>query len=293
MIDMVIKRLYKLFRHYFYPHESNNYRARALHNPSIIFYILLVLVFQLSIKMVKLTNPNILGYATDITVEEIINLVNQERTKNGLSPLVLSSELSTAATTKASDMFAKNYWAHISPTGTTPWVFIKDAGYDYLYAGENLARDFNFSKEVVEAWMNSSTHKANILKPEYTDLGLAIMNGKMNGQETTLVIQEFGSRNKYIANQENYTPLKTEISSISGKMISETKENNKSNFLHFYPSKTMSLFIAEFLLLLLFIDSIYIWRYKPARITGNTLSHIIFIAFLLGAMGATGVGIIL
>jgi hypothetical protein len=245
--------------------------------------------------MVKLANPDILGYATDITVEEILNLVNQERTKNRLPPLVLSSELSTAATGKASDMFAKNYWAHISPAGTTPWVFIKDAGYDYLYAGENLARDFNFSKEVVEAWMDSPTHKANIMKPEYTDIGLAIMNGRLNGQETTLVVQEFGSKSKYMANQENHTPPKTDTSFISdsGRIISETKEKARNNFLGFYPSKTMSLFIAEFLLVLLFLDSIYIWRHKPVRITGNTLSHIIFVAFLLGAMGATGVGIIL
>src|SRR3972149_542290 len=168
----MLHRIKKAIYHYFVPHESNNYRARTIHHSSLIFYILLLLLFQSSFPIIRKINPNILGYATNINVERIIEIVNIKRKEVNIGPLIVSAELSEAATKKASDMFSQNYWAHVSPTGITPWVFITQSGYDYVYAGENLAKSFNTSEEVVEAWMNSQTHRANILKPEYTDIGI-------------------------------------------------------------------------------------------------------------------------
>ncbi len=94
---------------------------------------------------------------------------------------------------KATDMFARNYWAHYGPDGTTPWSFITNSGYEYEYAGENLAKNFMFSDGVVQAWMESPTHRENILRNEYTEIGYAIQNGVLNGEETTLVVQMFGT----------------------------------------------------------------------------------------------------
>jgi len=91
-------------------------------------------------------------------------------------------------------MFAKDFWAHIAPDGTTPWKFILDSGYKYLYAGENLAKDFQTSDDVVAAWMASKMgHRENILNTHYNEIGVAVVNGTLGGFQTTLVVQMFGS----------------------------------------------------------------------------------------------------
>ncbi len=299
----MVHKIKNLVHHYFYPHESNNYKAKSLHPTSILFYIVLLFCVQLTTGIIKRTNSSVLGFSIDITVEKVLTLINQKRIENNLAPLTLSSELNTAATKKASDMFANNYWAHISPTGTTPWTFISSSGYQYLYAGENLAKDFDHTQDVVDAWMNSPTHRANILKAEYTDIGLAVMNGKLNGADTTLVVQEFGSK----ADIKNITVAANlkipEITPFSSKAISSG--NNEltdasvgviiRKGIIFSPemTKTASLALTEFLLIVLFLDSLYIWKFKPVRLSGHSLAHIIFLGALIGAMGATGIGVIL
>jgi hypothetical protein len=136
---------------------------------------------------------NILGYASDISVSEVIRLTNQERAKSGLTQLQINSELSNAAAGKARDMFEKQYWSHTSPSGTEPWDFITGAGYSYRVAGENLARDFSNTSSMVQAWMTSPTHRDNIMHPRYQEIGIAVVNGSLDGVETTLVVQMFGA----------------------------------------------------------------------------------------------------
>lgn len=290
----------KLFiHHYFLPHHSNNYKAKTLHHPFLLFYILLLTLLQTAFIFVKRIDPNILGYATDITVEKLLFLINEERTKANLEPLRLSPELTQAAQEKAADMFNKNYWAHISPTGTTPWEFITGSGYQYIYAGENLAKSFDTTDQVVAAWMKSPTHRTNILKKEYTEIGFAVLNGQLTGEETTLVVQEFGSRvlerpqeiSMVESSEDNYAGIETPLVSTNVPPI-QTAEK-KVPFLHFRITKTVSFLVAEFLLVVLFIDSILIWKHKTVRISGHSLTHIMFLLALLGAMGATGIGAIL
>lgn len=283
-------RIKSLIHHLLFPHESNNYKARTLHNSSIVFYILLLLAFQLLTGTVKRVRPGVLGYATDITVEKVLYLINQKRTQFNLPPLTLSQELSEAATKKASDMFVNSYWAHVSPTGVSPWTFITSSGYQYLYAGENLAKDFNTAEEVVNAWMNSTSHRDNILKPEYSDIGLAVMNGNLQGQDTTLVVQEFGSKvgskDRSIVAQA-IPSLAPGLGQMGGSAI------QKPIMIPPTISKTLSLVMTEFLLIVLFLDSLYLWKYKTLRVSGHSLAHLIFLAALIGAMGATGIGVIL
>lgn len=309
----MLTTLKKKIHHYLFPHETNNFRARTLHHASIIFYIFALFFFQSSVSFIKHANPQILGYATDISVEKLFSLVNQKRIEANLPPLNFSSELSTSATQKAADMFTKNYWAHVSPTGVSPWAFITSSGYNYLYAGENLAKDFNTAEEVVDAWMKSSSHRANILKSEYTDIGLAVMNGKLDNEETTLVVQHFGVREESSTTAPQgdtvslsvIAPTPAEVvSSLTEKQEASdqnaillghlgviTKKGN--SLLPLSISKRLSLIFAEFFLIILFIDSLYIWRYKTIRLTGHNLAHIIFFAALIGAMSATGIGVIL
>ena len=281
------KLKYKI-HHYFLPHESNNYRARTLHRSYLIFYLVLLILLQTAFPYIRRFQGNVLGYATDITIEKILDLINNERKKYNLSPLSPSAQLNTAATAKASDMFDKNYWAHISPTGTTPWQFISHTGYRYIYAGENLAKSFDKSDEVVEAWMRSPSHRANILKPEYSEIGLAVMNGKLNGEETTLVVEQFGTQIKPESQKSSIPEVKPLASETSEKVMQPAKFEFPIRI-----NKTVSLVLTEFLLIVLFIDSIFIWKHKTFRIAGHSLAHILFLLALLGAMGATGFGMIL
>lgn len=182
-----------LAHHWLVPHESNNHRSRALHLNALLSYALLLMVFNLGVRVLHSQAPDVLGYATDIRVDQLLNSTNAKRQESGLSSLRLNDTLSQAAAAKAADMFANNYWAHNSPSGKTPWDFVNASGYKYTLAGENLAKNFQTSDGVVDAWMASPTHRANVLKPGYADVGFAIVNGVLSGEETTLVVQMFGA----------------------------------------------------------------------------------------------------
>ncbi len=185
--------------HLFVPHHSNNHRSKVLHVESLLVYVLVFAILNLGVRILHRTMPDVLGYATDIHVEQLLSETNGLRQGAGLAPLALNQQLSAAAAQKAQDMFAKGYWAHNSPSGATPWDFISQAGYKYTVAGENLAKNFSTSKGVIDAWMASPTHRDNILKPAYREVGFAVVNGILNGEETTLVVQMFGASSTPLA----------------------------------------------------------------------------------------------
>ena len=119
---------------------------------------------------------SVLAYATNISVNGLQESQNAMRSQNGSSQLALNSKLATAAQNKANDMAARNYWSHNTPEGNEPWVFISNAGYSYQQAGENLAYGFDSSSAVVQGWMDSPSHKANLLDPDYSEIGFGIAN---------------------------------------------------------------------------------------------------------------------
>src|SRR5258708_28336998 len=90
-------------------------------------------------------------------------------------------------------MFANQFWAHVAPDGTSPWQFFKNAGYQYYSAGENLARDFSNTSDMMAAWMASPTHRANIVNGRFREIGVAVVDGRLLGSDTTLVVQLFGT----------------------------------------------------------------------------------------------------
>ena len=139
-----------------------------------------------------LTRPS-LSATGALTVPGVVAVTNAERTAQGLSSLTLNTKLSNAAAAKLADMFAKQYFAHEAPDGTIPSDWVDGAGYTYRLTGENLALgDFSGDTDLVTAWMNSPGHRANILKPEYTEIGVAVGKGMYNGRETWLAVQVFG-----------------------------------------------------------------------------------------------------
>jgi len=133
-----------------------------------------------------------------VSIDEISTLVNEERAKNNLPSLVSNSQLAEAATQKALDMTNDDYWSHTAPDGTQPWDFIKRTGYRYERAGENLARGFKDSGRLVNAWMASPEHRTNILSPDFTEVGYAVVTGNKH----VVVVQMFGD------------PLKSDIFSV-------------------------------------------------------------------------------
>ncbi|MBI5619693.1 hypothetical protein HY950_01910 [Candidatus Gottesmanbacteria bacterium] len=282
--------VFTLARHLFLPHHTNNHRPKVLHVDALGFYILAFVVFQVGLKTLPAQVPNVLGYATDIHVEKLLAAVNAKRQVAGLGPLSLDSQLSEAAARKAADMFAKNYWAHNSPVGATPWEFITQSGYTYTVAGENLAKNFSDSQGVVEAWMASPTHRDNMLKASYRDVGFAVVNGILNGEETTLVVQMFGSRaapavqvrkttevSPQAAVAEATPPLSAVTavaSAYSGVSIKPLIDIGRLNHTVVYG------FIG-ILLGVLVVDAWLTSRRRIVRVAGHNVAHILFFVALL------------
>ena len=134
----------------------------------------------------------IIGFQSSIAVPEVLTEINSQRTEVNLLPLKLNDQLSEAAWEKAQDMMNRQYWSHNSPDGFEPWIFLDRVGYNYKFAGENLARNFSDTNQMVQAWMSSPTHKENILNPEYTEIGIAVLSGSYQDNPTTLVVNFFG-----------------------------------------------------------------------------------------------------
>jgi len=134
-----------------------------------------------------------ISLAGPINASDLISLTNKKRVEINLNELIPSHKLTQAAYEKAKDVIANGYFAHTTPEGKPFYHWIEENGYNYLYAGENLAIDFASSEGVVQAWMDSPLHKANILNANYTDIGLVAMRGDWNGKSTTVVVQMFGS----------------------------------------------------------------------------------------------------
>jgi uncharacterized YkwD family protein len=108
---------------------------------------------------------------------EVVKLVNNERSKQGLKPLTSDAKLTEVALAKAKDMSNNNYFDHTSPTYGSPFDMMKKFGVSYTYAGENIAKGQQTPQEVMKDWMNSQGHRENILKAEYTQIGVAYYNG--------------------------------------------------------------------------------------------------------------------
>lgn len=133
------------------------------------------------------------GQGAAVISAMIASLTNTDREVNKVGVLTVSPTLTAIAQLKANDMAQKGYFAHTSPEGKSPWYWFKQGGYVFSYAGENLAIDFSDSADVERAWMNSPTHRANILNNNFTEIGIATAVGTYEGRQTTFVVQEFGT----------------------------------------------------------------------------------------------------
>ncbi len=122
----------------------------------------------------------------------LADMTNEDRESGGLQKLTWNDTLEEAADLKAQDMVVNSYFAHTSPRGISPWHWLSEVNYNFIYAGENLALDFTESRDVQEAWLNSPTHRANLLNQNYTEIGITAVDGMYEGRETTFVVEFFG-----------------------------------------------------------------------------------------------------
>jgi hypothetical protein len=285
-----------LFLHLFIPQHTNNHRAKALHVDALLVYVLMFALFNLGIRAAHKVAPSVLGYATDINVQQLLAGTNAKRQEAGLGPLTFNSTLSVAAANKATDMFAKNYWAHNSPIGSTPWDFITGAGYHYTVAGENLAKNFSNSGGVVDAWMASPSHRANLLKSGYRDVGFAVVNGTLNGEETTLVVQMFGTTPGEVAQAAPTPPPQSvvvpqeaaqvnvpapTVASVQLPAVSGFESVNTQPLINI-PTVSHDLVFAfvGILMGVLLIDAWIASRRRVVRIAGHNIAHILFLSAL-------------
>lgn len=123
----------------------------------------------------------------------VINETNLKRASSAEVPLARNAKLDAAAQLKAEHMAKNGYFAHYSPEGVSPWYWFDKVSYQYAHAGENLAVHFSDSKAVVDAWMDSPTHKANIMNGQYLEIGVGTAEGEYQGYKTVFVVQLFGT----------------------------------------------------------------------------------------------------
>jgi hypothetical protein len=176
-------------KEFFIPTKKNNFKPYLLRKGLLTIYAVILVVVNTFGGVFGISQIS----ASNVNTSSLISLTNQERSAAGLNTLTPNSKLAAAAAAKAQNMFDQQYWDHFGPNGETPWQFITAAGYNYVYAGENLAKGFRTSEGVIEAWMASPTHRDNILSKNYKDIGIAVKTGVLLGKETTLVVQMFGN----------------------------------------------------------------------------------------------------
>lgn len=155
--------------------------------------IVCLITLLILVSVVPPFRATVLDSLSAIYASVLVNLTNKDRVAANVAELKVSPLLEKAAQMKALDMATRGYFAHNTPEGLTPWYWFREAGYNYTYAGENLAVNFEESEEVETAWMNSRGHFLNIVNPKFTEIGIATSTGTYKGRSAIFVVQMFGA----------------------------------------------------------------------------------------------------
>jgi|SRR3989344_4905892 len=193
-----MKGFWQWIKNHFVPSHHNAYRPHILRRRSLVFLLALALLAEGALVANLMARQSGHDFLAAVIQSEIISLTNAQRAQNSVGALVENKQLDVAAQQKADNMAKFSYFSHNGPDGKTPWEWIGESGYDYQYAGENLAVRFTDSKDVVVGWMASPTHRANIVKPAYTDVGVGIAQGMYKGEPATFVVQYFGKQANHV-----------------------------------------------------------------------------------------------
>ncbi len=273
--------MFHWFKKHFIPHEDNNHRPHLLRESSIKNIIVIVLFLEIITFLIPtLSHINITGGMAAVLPAILSDLTNSERQTQNLKTLTVSPVLNKAAEMKALDMATNSYFAHTSPEGKTPWYWLEKVGYKYQYAGENLAVNFSDSKDVTNAWMKSPTHKANIIKGNYTEVGTGIANGLYQGVETVFVVQVYANpllsvkiieptntEAKTIKEVSKIEPPKEEINILGAEVVADTENITSTQIQNstFWqkilasPRNTMNIILFAVLMIIAFALALYMF----------------------------------
>jgi uncharacterized protein YkwD len=215
---------------YFIPNKENDYKPHIMRQASlaVISFVAILVFFAGVINVTLIQKTNLLSAVISQT---LVDLANTDRSQNQIAGLNVNQTLVMAAQLKADDMASKGYFAHTSPEGKTPWSWFDVVGYNYQYAGENLAVNFSDSSDVNTAWMGSPGHRANILNGKFTEIGVATAKGIFQGRDTIFVVQMFGkplnvvTKTKAVINsaittvthKASSSPAQTSLGSLGGQ----------------------------------------------------------------------------
>lgn len=284
------------YHDFFSEAKSGYHRAHLISTPALFAYLQLLLILGSFFYFSRAANARILGAIT-FSSREIVALTNAKREVHGLGHLVENEQLDSAAAAKASDMLANDYWAHYSPNGKSPWVFITDAGYKYVYAGENLARDFTDASSVVDAWMNSPTHRANLLDRNFKEIGVSVADGKLGGKEGILVVQMFGS--SAVSKSTNISTFDTNKgvgNAVYGEqsklpVVNASKPAYAS--LNFNLVRSASLGLLGLVFMLFVIEIIFSAKISHLRVEPRVISHVMLLGIVILALWYSANGAII
>lgn len=180
--------------HYFVPSKHNNFKPYLLRlETTLVLAFVVAGMFVITQSFSTIIRTGSLVNSAAVIASVLANLANADRVQSGVEGLSYSPKLAEVAQLKANDMALKSYFSHNAPDGTEPWHWFEQAGYRFTHAGENLAVFFSDSVEVEKAWMNSPTHRENILNGNFTEVGIGLAEGLYQGRPTTFVVQMFGT----------------------------------------------------------------------------------------------------
>ncbi len=218
-----VKRILRKIKDFLIPHEGNEFKPHFFRE-YMLGIVSIIVIFLAGASFSGSLYIRNSGLTAAVLPAVLVDLTNNDRVSIGEPELNVSQELEYAAKLKAEDMSENQYFAHVSPTGVTPWYWMKKANYSFIYAGENLAIDFTESSDVSRAWMNSPKHKQNILDKRFTDIGIAAKEGILNGKPTVFVVQMFGKPVFVESNNIQINELDKSEIKIESLLASNNKE---------------------------------------------------------------------
>ena len=255
------------------PSEKNGYKAHFIKIPALILITIFLALFNLLAK----SSISAQDYTNTINSENLLIEHNKLRESNNLPSLKLNAILINSALSKAQEMLETNCWSHFCPPGVDPWKYFDDAGYIYVYAGENLAEGFTSLDEVMNAWMNSKTHRENILKKEFQEVGFGIISGSYQNRANNLIIvAHFGTQASYVSadvNSNNINILSPKPNeTIDSNFINVNGEAKGVNNLQIYNN-------AEYKASPSILDGVFTYRIEDpiqgkniVSVSGNTIN---------------------
>ena len=230
---------------HFIPHEGNDHQPHFLRSENIRIIVLIVFAIELGVfalPFISVLSPTSNNYIAAVLPAVLDDLSNQNRQSQHLAVLTVNPLLNKVAELKAQDMATKGYFAHVSPDGKAPWYWFNLVGYKYEYAGENLAVDFTDSQDVTSAWMNSPTHRANIIKNAYTEIGTGIASGMFEGRQTIFVAQVYGRPASAVVVNEPTKVVKNVSLASTTKVLGASTEEATTNVENVEPTSNSNLF---------------------------------------------------